>query len=80
MPREIETHYYDFIERRLLDFEIREEELIGKISAAVADLHPAPSHTCLCGKPVVFVMHLQRFECSRCGRKWQLTMGITQVL
>ncbi|TSD04895.1 MAG: hypothetical protein Athens071412_576 [Parcubacteria group bacterium Athens0714_12] len=73
---ETEDRYYDFIEKRLADYGIRDDQLVGKISGAVVDLHPAPSQTCSCGKPVVFVMHSREFDCTRCGKKWQLVMEV----
>lgn len=38
-----------------------------------------PSKTCACGKPVVFVFPSKEFECSRCGKKWQLFVEVREI-
>lgn len=76
---EIEDRYYDFIEKRLAKYDIDNKELLAKISGAVVDLHPAPKQVCSCGKPIVFVMHSLKFECTRCEKKWQLVMEVKPV-
>lgn len=38
-----------------------------------------PSKACACGKPVVFIFPSLEFECSRCGKKWQLCIEVHEV-
>jgi hypothetical protein len=38
-----------------------------------------PSKACACGKPVVFIFPSREFECSRCGKKWQLCVDVCEV-
>jgi hypothetical protein len=37
------------------------------------------SKACACGKPVVFIFPSKEFECSRCGKKWQLCVEVREV-
>jgi len=50
-----------------------------KISIALSDLHSYPSTSCSCGKPVVFVLGLKKFKCTRCGSTWELKMEVVQT-
>lgn len=76
---EIEDHYYAFIEQRLVGYGIRNKWIVKLFGEVMSDLQPVPSQVCSCGKPVVFVMHSREFECTRCGKGWQLKMEVKPI-
>ena len=39
----------------------------------------APSSICECGKPVVFTHPSRKFNCSRCGREYEIVVEVRQV-
>ncbi|MBP9822124.1 MAG: hypothetical protein KBC81_01610 [Candidatus Pacebacteria bacterium] len=64
------------------------EKLQKIISESGRNLHsqimsmffPTPPHVCQCGKPVIFHHPSRKFNCTRCGRNYELIVEVREVV
>ncbi|TSC81939.1 MAG: hypothetical protein G01um101420_722 [Parcubacteria group bacterium Gr01-1014_20] len=63
------------------------DEISALVNRLAADLEveirtqfiPIPKSVCVCGKPIVFIHPHKNHECSRCGRKWMLSVQVVEM-